>query len=233
MIKTAPLLGPLGRRCLDDALRQRDVARLPARASEIVVRRGRRVVRHTPLLVRTIIIGVKDPDHLDGVVSLPGVVEAVTYTAVDTENEGNIPAWSVASPASIPRRSSGSLTPWRTARSSSRSVEVGSQVVVMVGPFASFPAIVRSHSAERPLESRRQHLWPSVARRVRHCRRDARVISSPVRAYCRRRTPPSGVDVVPRRRRVRPLLCNGSARSKPLHQRCTIRNLLTEEWRPG
>jgi transcriptional antiterminator NusG len=145
MIKTAPLLGPLGRRCLDDALRQRDVRAFRPRASEIVVRRGRRVVRHTPLLVKTIIIGVKDQDHLDAVVGLPGVAEAVTYTAVDTENEGNIPGLV----RRVARLDPQALQRFFNALAEGEivkpvGVEVGSNVVVMVGPFASFPATVEA-----------------------------------------------------------------------------------------
>ncbi|MDH2311443.1 hypothetical protein [Methylobacterium brachiatum] len=145
MIKTAPLLGPLGRRCLDDALKQREVRAFRPRASEIVVRRGRRVVRHTPLLVKTLIVGVKDQEHLDAVVGLPGVAEAVTYSAIDTENEGNIPGLV----RRVARLDPKALQRFFDAVAEGEivkpvGVEVGSNVVVMVGPFASFPAIVEA-----------------------------------------------------------------------------------------
>ncbi|MCJ2098961.1 transcription termination/antitermination protein NusG [Methylobacterium sp. E-046] len=145
MIRTAPLLGPLGRRCLDDALKQREVRAFRPRASEIVVRRGRRVVRHTPLLVKTVIVGVRDQDHLDAVVNLPGVAEAVTYSAIDTENAGNIPGLV----RRVARLDPKALQRFFDAVAEGEivkpvGVEVGSNVVVMVGPFASFPAIVEA-----------------------------------------------------------------------------------------
>ena len=108
-------------------------------------RAGRRVVRHTPLLVKMIIVGVRDQDHLDAVVSLPGVAEAITYTAGDTENEGNIPGLV----RRVARLDPQALQRFFNAVADGEivkpvGVEVGSNVVVMVGPFASFPAIVEA-----------------------------------------------------------------------------------------
>ena len=143
MVHTPPLLGPLSRRSLDDALKAGEVRTFRPRASEIVVRRGRRVVRHVPLLIRTVIVGVRDQDHLERVASLPGIAEVVTYSDTETETKGNI----AGSGRRVARLDPAALQIFVNALAEGEivrpvGVEVGSNVVVMTGPLASFPGVV-------------------------------------------------------------------------------------------
>lgn len=115
------------------------------RVSEIVVRRGRRVVRHVPLLMRTLIVGVRDEAHLCTVEALPGIAKIVRQPAVETESTGNLGAL-VALPA---RLDPASLQRFMTALAKGEIVQptgisAGQNVVVVSGPFASFPAIVEA-----------------------------------------------------------------------------------------
>ncbi|WP_426313865.1 hypothetical protein ACN9MF_20340 [Methylobacterium fujisawaense] len=145
MVRTKPLLGPLGRKHLDEALKNGEVCAYRPRASEVVVRRGRRVVRHVPLLIRTLIIGVRDRDHLDTVARLPGVAEIVSHPVAEGNAEGNV-AGIVMRPA---RLDPVALQAFLAALAAGEivcpvGIAVGEQVVVMTGPFASFPAVVEA-----------------------------------------------------------------------------------------
>ncbi|MDP4024445.1 hypothetical protein Q8W71_17610 [Methylobacterium sp. NEAU 140] len=145
LARTKPLLGPLGRQHLDEALKEGQVRAYRPRASEVVVRRGRRVVRHVPLLIRTLIIGVRDRDHLDTVAALPGVAEIVSHPEDEGNAEGNV-AGVVMRPA---RLDPVALQGFMIALAAGEivrpvGISVGEQVVVMTGSFASFPAVVEA-----------------------------------------------------------------------------------------
>ncbi|MGU3417667.1 hypothetical protein [Methylobacterium sp. D54C] len=145
LARTKPLLGPLGRKHLDEALTKHEVLAYRPRASEVVVRRGRRVVRHVPLLIRTLIIGVRDAAHLDTVAKLPGVSEIVSCPGPDTSTGGNIEGL-VMKPARLDPKA---LQGFMIALAAGEVVKpvgvgVGSQVLVVNGPFASFPATVEA-----------------------------------------------------------------------------------------
>lgn len=143
LARTAPRLGPLGRKMLDEALKTGEThAHLP-RASEVVVRRGRRVVRYTPLIVRTLIVGVKDDNHLASVQALPGIAEIVSYPEPEQGCTGNV-AGIVNRPARLDPHA---LQAFLIALAAGEIVQptglkVGQSIVVVTGPFASFPAIV-------------------------------------------------------------------------------------------
>ena len=143
LARTKPLLGPLGRKSLDEALTKHEVRAFRPRASEVVIRRGRRVIRHVPLLVRTLIIGVRDPGHLSTVAKLPWVSEIVSQPAVDTSMQGNIEGL-VMKPARLDpaavQRFMIALAAGEVVRP--LGIGVGSQVLVLNGPFASFPGTV-------------------------------------------------------------------------------------------
>ena len=115
------------------------------RTSEVVVRRGRRVVRSTPLLMRTVFIGVRDAGHLDRARAQPGVAEIVSHPEVEAGPSGNVEQL-VRRPARLdPAR----LQRFADALAISETVEpvgvrIGQDVVVMTGPFASFPAVVEA-----------------------------------------------------------------------------------------
>lgn len=115
------------------------------RTSEVVVRRGRRVIRSTPLLMRTIFIGVRDASHLAQARSQAGVAEIVSHPEPEGGPEGN-----VASLVMRPAR----LDPSELQRFADRLAEadviqptgisVGQSVLMREGPFASFPAVVEA-----------------------------------------------------------------------------------------
>ncbi|GAA0278464.1 Transcription termination/antitermination protein NusG [Methylorubrum aminovorans] len=115
------------------------------RTSEVVVRRGRRVVRSTPLLMRTVFIGVRDAGHLAQARSKPGVAEIVSHPEPEGGPEGNI-----VSLVMRPAR----LDPVELQRLADRLAEaeivqptgirVGHSVLVREGPFASFPGVVEA-----------------------------------------------------------------------------------------
>lgn len=145
LARTAHHLGPLGRRSLEDALKALDVPAYRPRASEVVVRRNRRVVRHTPLLLRTLIIGVRDAAHLQAVQALPGVAEIVSHPEPDPAATGNVPGI-VMRPAELDPEA---LQRFLIALAAGEIVQpvgigVGQNVMVMTGPFASFPAVVEA-----------------------------------------------------------------------------------------
>ncbi|GJD88204.1 Transcription termination/antitermination protein NusG [Methylobacterium hispanicum] len=141
MARTAPRMGDRARR----ALREIEVATFLPRASEVVVRRGRRVIRHTPLIIRTVFIGVRDEAHLAEVRSQPGIAEIVSHPEAEAGLAGNVQQI-VRRPA---RLDPGDLQRFIDALAAGEIVQpvgvrVGSSVVVMTGPFASFPATVEA-----------------------------------------------------------------------------------------
>lgn len=140
----ARTLPRMGERALK-ALKEAQVDWYQPRTSEVVVRRGRRVVRSTPLLMRTVFIGVRDVDHLAQARSQPGVSEIVSHPEPEGGPEGNI-----ASLVMRPAR----LDPDELQRLADRLAEaeivqptgisVGQSVLVRDGPFASFPGVVEA-----------------------------------------------------------------------------------------
>jgi transcriptional antiterminator NusG len=143
LARTGPRLGSLGRKALDESLERMKVPAYRPRTSSVVVRRGRRVVRHVPLLIRTLIIGVRDSAHLGEVQALPGIAEIVCQPAQEEETAGNV-AGLVMKPARLdPVR----LQEFLDALAKNEivqpvGIQVGQSVLVVTGPFASFPAIV-------------------------------------------------------------------------------------------
>lgn len=137
--KTKPRMGDRALKALQDA----EAVTYQPRSSEIVVRRGRRVVRHAPMLVRTVFIGVRDLAHLDVARDSDGVAEIVSRAVEDTSTQGNI-GGQVLKPA---RLDAEGLQQFVDVIAKGEIVEavglvVGQAVVVAAGPFASFPAIV-------------------------------------------------------------------------------------------
>ena len=132
----------MGERALE-ALQAAKVVTYQPRASEVVVRRGRRVVRHTPMLIRTVFIGVVDGDHLNEAKAAPGVAELVCYPAQDMSTQGNI-AGPVMEPARLDavglQRFVDAIAKGEIAEP--LGIKAGDGVVVTNGPFASFPAVV-------------------------------------------------------------------------------------------
>lgn len=134
----------MGTRALK-ALEEAQVDYYLPRLSEVVVRRGRRVVRSTPLLMRTVFIGVRDADHLHEARSRTGVAEIVSHLEPEDGPEGNI-----VSLVMRPAR----LDPDELQRLADRLAEadivqptginVGQSVLVREGPFAGFPATVEA-----------------------------------------------------------------------------------------
>ncbi|UMY16645.1 hypothetical protein MMB17_18450 [Methylobacterium organophilum] len=143
LARTGPHLGRLGRKTLDESLQNLAVPAFQPRASLIVVRRGRRVVRHVPLLIRTLIIGVRDGAHLEEVQALPGISEIVSQPEPEAETIGNVPGM-VMKPARLDPKS---LQRFLDAVARNEIVQpvgikIGDSVIVREGPFASFPGIV-------------------------------------------------------------------------------------------
>lgn len=137
--KTKPRMGDRALKALQDA----EAVTYQPRSSEVVLRRGRRVIRHAPMLVRTVFIGVRDLAHLDIARSGDGVAEIVCRAVEDTSAQGNIGGL-VLKPA---RLDAEGLQRFVDVIAKGEIVEpvglkVGQSVVVSVGPFASFPAIV-------------------------------------------------------------------------------------------
>lgn len=145
LARTKSLLGPHGRKSLDEALTKHEVRAFRPRASEVVVRRGRRVVRHVPLLIRTLIIGVRDAAHLATVAELPWVSEIVSHPGPDTTMQGNIEGM-VLKPARLDPKAVKRFMIALAAGEVVRPVGigVGSQVLIVSGPFASFPGTVEA-----------------------------------------------------------------------------------------
>lgn len=137
--KTMPRMGDRALKALQDA----DVVTYQPRSTEVVVRRGRRVIRRTPMLIRTVFIGVRDLGHLDTARTSLGVAEIVSRPVEDTATEGNI-AGLVLKPA---RLDADGLQRFVDVIARGEIVEPvgikpGQSVIVTTGPFATFPAIV-------------------------------------------------------------------------------------------
>lgn len=139
--RTLPRMGTRVLKALEDS----QVDWYLPRTSEVVVRRGRRVVRSTPLLMRTIFIGVRDADHLAEARSQAGVAEIVSHPEPESGVEGNI-----ASPVMRPARlDPAELQNFVDAIAKGEvaqplGIKEGQSVIVRDGPFASFPAIVEA-----------------------------------------------------------------------------------------
>ncbi|WP_311274818.1 transcription termination/antitermination NusG family protein [Methylobacterium sp. WCS2018Hpa-22] len=137
--KTVPRMGV---RALE-ALQAAEVVTYQPRASEVVVRRGRRVVRRTPMLIRTVFIGVKDEPHLAIARDRPGVAEIVCYPVEDKSLEGNV-SGPVLKPAQLDAEGLQRFVD-RIAKGEivePVGIKIGQGVMVTDGPFASFPATV-------------------------------------------------------------------------------------------
>ncbi|KQO76443.1 hypothetical protein ASF20_13945 [Methylobacterium sp. Leaf88] len=134
----------MGERALQ-ALQAADVVTYQPRTSEVVVRRGRRVVRRKPMLLRTVFIGVADANHLDEAKAAHGVAELVCYPVADASTEGNIGGM-VLKPARLDadvlQRFVGRIAQGEIVEPV--GIKVGQSVIVREGPFASFPAVVNA-----------------------------------------------------------------------------------------
>lgn len=137
--KTMPRMGDRALKALQDA----KVATYQPRLTEVVVRRGRRVTRYAPMLVRTVFIGVQDLDHLDTVKGSIGIAEIVCRPVEDLSTRGNI-AGPVLKPARLDAKGLQRFVSAiaRDEVAEPVGVKVGQSVVVTDGPFASFPAVV-------------------------------------------------------------------------------------------
>jgi len=139
--RTLPRMGARALKALEGA----EIATYLPRASEVVVRRGRRVVRRTPLLMRTVFIGVRNDDHLGQARTATGIAEIVSHPEPEDGPTGNI-ASIVMRPA---RLDPADLQRFVNALAKGEIVEpmglkVGQSVLVLDGPFASFPAVVEA-----------------------------------------------------------------------------------------
>ena len=127
------------------ALKAAEVDMFQPRTSEVVVRRGRRVVRHAQLLMRTVFIGVRDAAHLDEARTAVGVAEIVSRPEPDTDPPGNIASMVMRpvrlDPEALQRFVDAVVTGEIVAP---LSVAEGSSVIVRAGPFASFPGTVEA-----------------------------------------------------------------------------------------
>lgn len=132
----------MGERTLK-ALGELDVAKFVPRLSEVVVRHRRRVVRSTPLLMRTVFIGVRDAADLDAVRAQPGIAEIVSHLEPEGGPEGNVTGM-VYRPAKLDPAALQRLADALAADEVVQplGVAVGQSVLVIDGPFASFPAVV-------------------------------------------------------------------------------------------
>lgn len=141
MARTVPRMGERARL----ALREIKVATFVPRASEVVMRRGRRVIRHTPLIIRTAFIGVRDEAHLAEVRSQPGVAEIVLHAEVEAGPAGNVQQI-VRRPAHLDpahlKRFVDALAEGEIVQPV--GVRAGSSVVVVTAPFAGYPATVEA-----------------------------------------------------------------------------------------
>lgn len=121
-----------------------DIATVRLRQSEIVIRRNRRVIRSTPILPRTIFVGLPERSQLGQVLAYPGVSEVVSAPAFDASAAGNIPGV-VHRPIEVAAAQVGAFAAMigRTDVAESVGLKVGQQAIVCEGPFASFTATIR------------------------------------------------------------------------------------------
>lgn len=139
--RTLPRLGVRALKGLEEAQIDYYLPRL----SEVVVRRGRRVVRSTPLLMRTVFIGVRDADHLHEARSQAGVAEIVSHPEPEDGPEGNIVSL-VMRPARLDPDELQRLADRLAAADiiQPTGISVGQSVLVREGPLAGFPATVEA-----------------------------------------------------------------------------------------
>jgi len=139
--RTRPKMGDRTLKALGDI----DVAKFVPRLSEVVVRHRRRVVRSTPLLMRTVFIGLRHPADLDAVRAQPGIAEIVSHPESEGGPEGNI-VIQVLRPARLDpvelQRLADALAADEVVHP--LGITVGQSVIVTDGPFASFPAGVEA-----------------------------------------------------------------------------------------
>lgn len=137
--RTRPRMGDRAMKALGEL----DVAKFVPRLSEVVVRHRRRVVRSTPLLMRTVFIGVRDPADLDAIRAQPGIAEIVSHLEPEGGPEGNVTGM-VYRPAKLDPAALQRLADALAADEVVQplGVAVGQSVLVIDGPFASFPAVV-------------------------------------------------------------------------------------------
>lgn len=118
-----------------DALRKIEVETFVPRWSEFAVRRHRRVVRSTPLLLRTIFVGVRDADHLEAARGVPWLADVVC------QNERPIRIEARELQIFVDALAKGEVE-------APVGISVGDSVIVLDGPFASFPGRVEAISSE-------------------------------------------------------------------------------------
>lgn len=140
----ARLLPRMGERTIKD-LAKAEVTVFQPRTSEVVVRMRRRVVRSAQLLPRTVFIGVRDEAHLDTARSTQGLAEIVSRPEEEGGPEGNITGL-VLRPARLDpvvlQRFADAVAEGEIV--AAVGIAVGQSVLVLDGPFASFPAIVEA-----------------------------------------------------------------------------------------
>lgn len=127
-----------------EAMKKMDVATVRFRHSEIVIRRNRRVIRSTPILPRTIFVGLPERSQLGQVLAYPGVSEVVSAPAFDASAAGNVPGV-VHRPVEVAAEQVGAFAVMLGRANATESVglKVGDRTRVCEGPFASFTATVR------------------------------------------------------------------------------------------
>lgn len=126
-----------------EALKKAKVATIRLRTSEVVVRRGRRVIRRVPLVPRTVFVGVEHAAHLAEVEALAGIAEIVAHPEPDDRSGGNVPGF-VMRPARLDPAALQRFAEALAAGEITQPVGVkpGQNVVMLDGPFATFPGIV-------------------------------------------------------------------------------------------
>ncbi|KQQ23719.1 hypothetical protein ASF53_05175 [Methylobacterium sp. Leaf123] len=138
----ARLLPRMGERATKE-LAKAEVTVFQPRTDRVIVIRGRRVVHSAQLLPRTIFIGVRDEVHLDEARQQQGVAEIVSRLEEEGGPEGNVSGM-VLRPARLDPEA---LQRFADAVAKGEivapmGVSEGANVVVLTGPFASFPAVV-------------------------------------------------------------------------------------------
>ncbi|CAO4138581.1 transcription termination/antitermination protein NusG [Methylorubrum aminovorans] len=140
----ARLMPRIGERAIKD-LTKAEITVFQPRTSEVVMRLRRRVIRSAQLLPRTIFIGVRDEDHLATARGTQGLAEIVSRPEEEGGPEGNVTGL-VLRPARLDpialQRFADAVAEGEIV--AAVGVAVGQSVLVLEGPFASFPAIVEA-----------------------------------------------------------------------------------------